>query len=466
MGKIAIVGAGLSGLVAALELARRGEEVVVVERAPVVGGLARSFHYGPFSFDVGAHAFDMRDPVAARLVWEVLRDNYIEFDARTAFYVCGRFMGDPLGDLTQLARLPLGLLLRGMWDFLWRPKDFSPESLAERARWSYGDTFYRRLVKPVVEKNTLAPCERISVDLAPLMVINFPARKIRLLDLPAKAARRLARRLSGTNGNGADRTRHLYPATGGFEAFVQRLAEMIKESGGRILIGTGIAALKRERGRITGALIGEEETEIDWLVWSGELGALLELLGMARPELEFCSMLILNFEVRGEPICDYHWVECWDPEISMKRFSIPSLLSLDNAPPGWHGISVELPCRFQDTVWSDPAPAVERARDELLRMGVVRRREDFAQVHVERIKVAYPVLELGYREKLRRIAASLETAAENVVLLGNAGALFGKMQNDQIRRAIEAAESIAGRIGSQDKFAARGADEGHSAVSL
>ncbi len=453
MGKTVVVGAGLSGLVAALELARRGEEVVVVERAPVVGGLARSFHYGAFSFDVGAHAFDMRDPVCARLVWEVLRDNYVEFDARTAFYVCGRFMGDPLGDLTQLARLPLGLFLRGMWDMLWRPNGYSPESLAEYARSFYGDTFYRRLIKPVVEKNTLAPCESISVDLAPLMVINFPRQKISTLDLPVKAARRLARRLNGANGNGAEQPRYLYPATGGFAVLVKRLAEMIKESGGRILTGTGIAKLKREGDRIAAVIIGEEETRFDWLVWSGELGALLELLGMPRPRLDFCSMLIFNFEVRGEPVCDYHWVECWDPEVSMKRFSIPSLLSLDNAPPGWHGISVELPCRFQDAVWSEPKAAVERAKDELLHMGVVRRRDDFAQVHVERIKTAYPVLELGYREKLKRIVASLQTAAANVILLGNAGALFGKMQNDQIRRAMDAVESIAGGVSSLNKSA-------------
>lgn len=443
MGRTIIVGAGISGLAAAYELVKRGEEVLVVERAPTVGGLARSFHYGPFTFDVGAHAFATGDPLSVRLVREVLGENCVKFGARVGFYVCGRFLEDPHGDMTQLARLPVGVFLRGLWDFLWRPPKCSGESIADYARAFYGNTFYKHLIKPAVEKTLHVPCERVSVDLAPLMVINFPKRRIKLSDLPLKAARRLGRYVMASNGNGTGGVSYLYPAEGGFEAFVRKLAEMIRQGGGRILTGTTITELERAGETITAARIGEEKMKLDWLVWSGGLGPLLALLGMNGPRLKFSSLLLFNFEVRGEPLCDYHWVECWDPEVSAKRFSIPSLMSPNNAPAGCYGVSVEIPCAAQGEIRQNPEPALEKVKEELVHMKVVRKPGDFARAHVETIKVAYPVLEVGYRAHLEQTMEALHNSARNVVLLGYAAALPGKMQNDQMRQALQVAEQIA-----------------------
>ncbi|MFZ0624975.1 MAG: NAD(P)-binding protein, partial [Acidimicrobiia bacterium] len=53
---VAIIGAGLAGLVAADELKRSGTEVEVYEAGPQVGGLGRSFHdEDGFTMDFGAH---------------------------------------------------------------------------------------------------------------------------------------------------------------------------------------------------------------------------------------------------------------------------------------------------------------------------------------------------------------------------------------------------------------------------
>lgn len=55
-----IVGAGFGGLAAAVELARRGEPVVVVERELQAGGKARSISVGGRSLDVGPTVLTMR----------------------------------------------------------------------------------------------------------------------------------------------------------------------------------------------------------------------------------------------------------------------------------------------------------------------------------------------------------------------------------------------------------------------
>jgi len=55
-----VIGAGFGGLAAAVELARRGEKVVVVERELVAGGKARSVDVGGRAIDVGPTVLTMR----------------------------------------------------------------------------------------------------------------------------------------------------------------------------------------------------------------------------------------------------------------------------------------------------------------------------------------------------------------------------------------------------------------------
>jgi phytoene dehydrogenase-like protein len=64
---VIVIGAGLSGLLAAAILARRGAAVVVMEKSGHVGGTSHVFRRGPYLFPMGALAFGFPDRVTAML---------------------------------------------------------------------------------------------------------------------------------------------------------------------------------------------------------------------------------------------------------------------------------------------------------------------------------------------------------------------------------------------------------------
>ena len=57
MTRVGVVGGGLAGITAALDLAAAGREVELLESRPWLGGLASSFRRGELTVDTGQHVF-------------------------------------------------------------------------------------------------------------------------------------------------------------------------------------------------------------------------------------------------------------------------------------------------------------------------------------------------------------------------------------------------------------------------
>jgi hypothetical protein len=77
MSRVLIVGAGLTGCTLAHRLAREGVESILLERAPVPGGLIRSEHMEGVLYEPhGSHIFHTEDTE----VWELANYLYIDMD--------------------------------------------------------------------------------------------------------------------------------------------------------------------------------------------------------------------------------------------------------------------------------------------------------------------------------------------------------------------------------------------------
>jgi renalase len=70
--RVAVVGAGISGLGAARALTQEGHEAIVYEKAPVVGGRLETIRIGEYVFDTGATAIAPRGRALEKLMMEEL----------------------------------------------------------------------------------------------------------------------------------------------------------------------------------------------------------------------------------------------------------------------------------------------------------------------------------------------------------------------------------------------------------
>jgi len=86
MDNITIIGAGIAGLTAGYHLSQKGMKVTVVEKEDRPGGLARSFQYGDYIFDVGPHRFHTDDQTVLRFIKMILARDYLLIPRSSGVY--------------------------------------------------------------------------------------------------------------------------------------------------------------------------------------------------------------------------------------------------------------------------------------------------------------------------------------------------------------------------------------------
>src|SRR5262249_16262555 len=95
-----VMGAGPGGLCSAYVLTKAGAPVVVVEKAPVVGGLARTIRrqtpLGEFKFDIGGHRWFTKNDELNDLFREVVGDEIRWVDRVSRIYFDGAYVDYPL----------------------------------------------------------------------------------------------------------------------------------------------------------------------------------------------------------------------------------------------------------------------------------------------------------------------------------------------------------------------------------
>ena len=176
-GRVAVVGAGISGLAAAFEIQRAGIEAVVLEAGDRPGGKIDGAPVGCLTVDVGADGFVARDPAAAELCRRLgLGPDLVEPASSGAFvWVDGCLR--PLPDRSVLG-LPwtagavkgAGIVSDDGADALARGLAHDAEplpgdaSVGEALRPRVGDEVFERLIDPLLGGINAGSADEMSIE--------------------------------------------------------------------------------------------------------------------------------------------------------------------------------------------------------------------------------------------------------------------------------------------------------------
>lgn len=327
-----VIGAGPSGLTAALWLTKRGVTPQVLEAADCVGGLARTPSAGDWHVDPGGHRFFTRSEVVLDL-WDSLLpdDQWIAAPRRSAMLVDDRYVHYPLVGRDMLTQLGFRRAMQGLGNLLWsrarrwgRPVDESA-SFREWGTYEFGRYWYNLFFDGYVRKTWLTDPAEITSEWANQRIKPISWRMRRRRAFP-------------------DPDVFKYPRLGPGQVWEAAAAELA-DLGVVPTLNSPVVSLGFDGRTWTVETNDGNVVSGDAVFSSMPLG---QLVGVLRPEapkhireaaatLKHRGMITVAVALRKKVDVPYHWVYTPGAGFHVGRIQNYGLWSGDLAPDGWEG---------------------------------------------------------------------------------------------------------------------------------
>lgn len=328
MKPVVVVGAGLPGIAASLALAKAGREVVLVDAAPEIGGLLRSYEADGGVYDYGTH-FANRTGIDEldESLFGGHEAEWTEFPVLRA----GNFWEGRLNessdnpDLNAAGREThdrcLAELLAASG---WHGED-APENARACLLAEFGPGLVEGFFDPVLRKFTGAT----SADLHPEAHLLFNLKRFAVLDAAATAELKQSSRFDAKvayhhrDHFGGHRP-CLYPREGGIGRWIAQLESKLEDARVRVVKGCGIRGIATSEGRVESLDLGAETIAVDALVWGVAPAAFCHAAGLpiegTRPLSR--STVLVGMECDRPFLSDLHYLTVFDPELASFRVTL------------------------------------------------------------------------------------------------------------------------------------------------
>jgi protoporphyrinogen oxidase len=427
---VAVLGAGLTGLSASLELSRRGTPHRLFERENVAGGHAVTIEEQGFRFDRTGHLLHLRDPRMQALAEDLLRpQQYRRLQRRSAVFSHGVYTRYPFQANTF--GLPPEVAfecLSGFVEAHFAQDKPEPNSFEEYCLLHFGRGISRHFMLPYNARLWGVPPSEITSEWCQ-----------RFVPLP-----QLEDVLRGAVGAQPPElgynTSFLYPELG-MGVFSAALAARTPVELGRAPRSIDLAERRLD--------FDDESVAFDVLVNSIPLPALLRLLeplpdAVAQAARKLRSTHLHYFDL-GLSVTNpnpYHWIYVPEDKYPFYRVGCYTHFSEKLAPPGKSSLYVELADRR--------APNLERALAEVVtglrELGLLKSAQDIELCRLRSIEHAYVIYDHEYRAALDVIEPFL--AAQRVISTGRYGGWNYSSMEDALLMGHSAAQRAAGLLGT------------------
>lgn len=448
--RIVVLGAGVAGLYAGRVLAEAGAEVTVVEKEPILGGLAASYQQNGNAYDLGVHHLHGHDPEILQDIQRLFADelNSVRKSAKIRF---GKgYRSYPLKFFDLLTGVPAWFLVRAVTAMVLQQSRNKisarePKNAEEALIQLYGRPLYEYFFRDFTESYWGFPTSHLSAEF-----IRAKMPRLSAIDMARRALVKmgLAREKEGAVAS-ATAEETLYYGSGGAGELPTTLARFVTERGGRVLTESPVVALERDGTRVTAVHCrrGSEALRLpcDRCISTIPIPDLCRALEPAAPEeilaaadkLQYKSLAVISFLVKRTPLLPALYVHFRNR--MFHRASEPRLSGLRVSPEGHSILVLETTCDVGDERWRGDPSIIEQAIQDLEKDRILRR-EEIVDTHHGRYQHAYPIFDIGFEDRKKTLLDYLG-GFENLESTGAQGTFTYPSMHGAMRLAAGAAET-------------------------
>jgi protoporphyrinogen oxidase len=449
-----VMGGGPGGLCSAYVLSKANVPTTVVEKAPFVGGLARTIRkqteHGEFKFDIGGHRWFTKVDELNDVFKEVVADELLWVNRISRIYFDGRYVDYPLKISNALRAIGPVTSAKAMTDYALtrakhRVRPVTIVSMEDAYVDQYGPTLYELFFQRYSEKVWGHPCDELSGDWVTQRTKGmslWTAVKDAIVPSRGKVVSLI--------------DEFMYPRNG-FGRFSERMADGIARMGNEVRLGAGVDRVHREGNRVTAVTVsterGTERIEAANFISSIPLTLLAKIVEPAAPpdvveaadKLFFRNVITVNVMLKRRQVTHDTWLYVHDRNILFGRFHEPKNWSAAMVPSDdYTSLVVEYFCSFGDRIWNmTEEQLVEQTVKHLVDDLHFVDRSEVIGGFIVRAPRAYPVYTIGYEEPLNKIKAFINSL-ENLQFIGRGGSFRYNNTDHSIETGLLAAKNILG----------------------
>lgn len=267
--KVAVIGAGPSGLAAAHELTANGVAVDVFENENVVGGLAKCIDLWGEKVEMGPHFLLLHTQNDVKVLLEnILGNDIIKYNRLSRIYLDEKYYDYPpkpfniiknMGSIKTMAAA--GSAMAEM--MVPTKNDGTVETYVQS---SIGNYLYKNFFKGYTEKLWGIPCNQIAEEYAKSL-IGFDKLSVGSISKKLFADK-----------NAEHHKQCIYPKEG-MGMIWQRLSQKVQQQGGNIMLNTSVKGAMLNGNRITGLIMPDgTEQRYDYVFSSVPEAAILRMM--------------------------------------------------------------------------------------------------------------------------------------------------------------------------------------------
>ncbi len=415
--KVAIIGAGVTGINAAWKLIDLGYDVDVFEKRDVVGGVGTSVMKNGYAFEYGPHLFhtafddildDFKELMKNEPYEKTILDRQIKYMGKNYKYPLKLI--NVLKGLGFLTSIKCGFSFS--YSHLKLKLGLTRDNTAE-------DWFINRFGKVGYEIYFKDYTKKVwgidPTDLSPIFTNSrIPTISIRKMIKELLVPKKTIIKETDNEGDHiyAPDINYIYYPHKGMWVLTDKIKDKVLEKGGRVHYGADVKKINFQDSfakSIDFSIKGVEQTqEFDYIISTIPLKGIIHLIGLEKPEdvieaserLKHRAIVVACLVINKPKVIDAQVLYFNDKNFN--RVTEPKNLGLKVDPDSHTVILVEFTCDVGDDVWNNSEKYSDYVIDELIKEKLITK-EEILSAHTIKYPHAYPIYSIGYEQRLKSI---------------------------------------------------------------